>query len=387
MTIVTCDIVESAAAAKDVLKAEVTTLLPTVAYAKSMMIWSISSLLVTSAVAVDAAYLQPVANIVERAVATDAAVQRADLSMLVVERARATDTEFVLPEALVVDQARGTSAVILSRDVGVVERARATDAITYNRAATVLTTERARARDVLFGFNDYDIVEHAAGASTALLSSSFAQTVTERAAGADELLVGGAVEFVFTERAAGSVSLLTQTIASAYVTERLAARDKLLIDTLTMAWAMNTESFGMTRYTGLPFSSLAVVNGRVLGLGDTGLFVLEGENDDGVQIDALVTTGLSMLGDSAVKRIPEIYFTGSMQDEMSLAVGVYGAKKGTYTYTVPKRTADAPRGNRAVLGKGLASVYWKFTITNKNGADFNIDTITADVAPSTTRRI
>lgn len=387
MSIVSCDVVEAAAASKDTYFAEVDTLLPTVGYGKSFMFLTVSALLSTAAVSTDTVDMQPVMAVVERASAHDTWTQRADLSTIIVERAAGKDTASVITALDIVERAAAASSTSDSRSVFMEEDGAAASSASYTLGVTRVITDSARAKDILFGFNDYSIVDRATASDSLMLGALFTDTVLESAAAGDELIVAGLADFTIVDAARASSSLFSQLVANTDAIERATARDKLLVDMLAMGWVMNTNTFGMTRYAGLPFTSMAVVGGRVLGLGAGGLYELAGDSDDGAPVVATVSTGFSSLGDDSLKRVPTVHLFGAVPEDMALSVGVYGAHKGTFTYTVAGRTSDAPRGFRANLGKGLASVYWKFTFANKNGARFDINTIDADVAPSTTRRI
>jgi hypothetical protein len=52
---------------------------------------------------------------------------------------------------------------------------------------------------------------------------------------------------------------------------------------------------------------------------------------------------------------------------------------------MPKRVADAPRAGRVTPGKGLKSRYYQFEFSAADGAEFTIDTITAQVAANNRR--
>lgn len=171
------------------------------------------------------------------------------------------------------------------------------------------------------------------------------------------------------------------------IKETLVLTDSATYPITNTGWWMNSLTTAMTHFDGLPFTSMAVIKGRVFGMGAAGLYELLGENDNGVDINASVTTGYSTLGANEKKRVVDVGINGTSTDPLTLTVSVDGANAGHYSYTVPRRDTNSPRGNRVTLAKGLNSVYWKFSISNQNGGDFDIDTIDATVSPSISRRV
>lgn len=388
MSIVTCDVVEGGAIASSSMFAGITTLLVDNVIARAAVVWAISALLIdATATARDFATVEPVVTIVERATAYDTWSSQANMNWVVRERATAKDFAFSTPVNSVVELATATDSVVIARTLDVTETAVAADTALYTANVPALVVERALARDVLFGFNDFALVEKITALDTALPNVATITLVTETALAGDEALIESALDNVLVTTAYASDELVTQLDSTMVLIERIVARDRALFEQFGQGWVMNAENFGMSRYTAMPVETLAVLAGRVLALGATGLYELAGDTDEGLPIEASITTGRSMMGDAHKKRIPDVFMTGTFGGATQLTVGVYGTLKGSYTYTAATRDADSPRGTRFKLGKGLASTYWKFTIANKDGSDFNINTMTADVAPSTTRRI
>lgn len=388
MSIVTCDVVEAGAHASDSTFVSIDSLLATTGFGMAKLVWAIAALLTdASAHATDHVDLQPVALIVDTATARDAVIAQADLRTLVVERASAKDSAFNTPTTDVVESATAGSTAITARTTDVTESGTAAAFALFTASSTVNIVETAAAHDLLFGFTDYTTAEHATAGSSVVTFNISTTLLTDTVHASDTVLADGERDEVLFASATASSTITAQVTSTLLVTESAQARARALLTLYSFGWVMNSENFAMSRYTDLPAATLAVVAGRVLALGDTGLYELAGDTDEGAPIAASVTTGRLLLGSAYKKRVPDVFITGTSADAMTLTVGVYGEHKGSYSYQVPQRDAVSPRGHRVPLGKGLASTYWKFTLANQNGADFNLDTINADVAPSTTRRI
>ena len=179
----------------------------------------------------------------------------------------------------------------------------------------------------------------------------------------------------------------TRVHTSPAVHETLTLSDGTTYPVTYVGWWMNSATTAMTHFDNLPFTSMAVIKGRIFGMGDQGLFEMTGDSDSGTDIAAYATSGYGTLGVPQKKRIPDVFVTGWCESPMTMTVSVDGTNAGDYGYTIPQRDINAPRGNRVTLAKGLNSTYWKFSLSNQNGGDFAIDSIDADISPSTNRRV
>ncbi len=189
-----------------------------------------------------------------------------------------------------------------------------------------------------------------------------------------------------TLRSSGILSsTITQHLnASEYLRSSGVVRSRTLYDTLQEAWVMNSQTHAMSRYKGLPYKSVAMIGDRVVALGDTGFFELDSTADDSTAVTATAVTGMLKLGTERLKRLGDISIGYKAGGPVSFSITQYGANNGTYTYNLPTRNAEAPRGGRVVPGKGLLSKYYQFSIT---GQQLNLDYATIEVGESTTRRI
>lgn len=388
MSLVTCDVVESVGVAADVVTPSVSTVLPTTGYARASVKLAVTAmLLISTAIATSTATFYPSRDVIERATAHETLTTASRLTSTLVDTAVATSEIILDNAAAVVEHAVATNTVTTSRSVTLSSSAIATSTAAISSAVRTSVIEKAVATSTLFGFSDYSVTSTGYASSTITGTVLRHQNVVENASAFSTLIVAGAVSTSVIEQASAKDQASILVGAGALVTEHAIVIDRALLDTISLAWVMNTETFGMSRYSALPMASVAVVGGRTFGLGDTGLFEMIGDTDLGAPIEAHVDTGRLLLGSSSVKRVPDVYLTGIFEHEMELSVGVYGQLKGTYTYTVPTRLAEGPRATRVKPGKGLSSVYWKFRLANKEGSHFSVDTIYADVAESTNRRV
>ncbi|MDN5924248.1 MAG: hypothetical protein L0H70_04535 [Xanthomonadales bacterium] len=156
------------------------------------------------------------------------------------------------------------------------------------------------------------------------------------------------------------------------------AVDVRLPDGVFRAWVLHAPHLAFNSYTGDPFISFAKIGGRYYGATDTGLHLLEGQDDAGAPIAAQIRAGLMDFGTAKLKRIPMLYLGYRSDGTLLLKVVVtsMSGDKDEHWYTMTERPATAMRENRIKIGRGLKSVYWGFALTNVDGADFELDHLT-----------
>jgi hypothetical protein len=145
-------------------------------------------------------------------------------------------------------------------------------------------------------------------------------------------------------------------------------------------WVLNTRKGALTEYDNFEFNSYAVFNGKVIAVGPAGLVELGLQNDDaGTPIDATVTLGEESFASSLHKRVPRIYLghaaTGDLQFSTITVEG------GTRTYALDWNGLHGTQQRRIPVGKGPRSRFWSFSVSNVDGADFELN----DVIVQTTK--
>jgi len=144
-------------------------------------------------------------------------------------------------------------------------------------------------------------------------------------------------------------------------------------DATYTGWVMNTTSFAVSEYDNYPFNSFAKVQGKYYGANDNGLYLLEGEDDAGIPIQARVKLGETNFGKSVKKRLDSVYLGFRADGSMLLKTISEGNIERWY-----KVTGDTEKLHRQrvhPLAKGLKAVWWEFELTNIDGADFEVSEI------------
>ena len=155
-----------------------------------------------------------------------------------------------------------------------------------------------------------------------------------------------------------------------------------LIDPRRTAWAADIRQLGMSRYDDLQSKQMAVIKGVTVGVSDTGLFKFTSSKP----VKAAITTGKRDFSSDQKKRIEGVFAYGESDSRLQLTVKC--DKRGEeveYDYEFMNRLTENTRNTRAKVGKGLASRYYQFTISNPDGADFALRRLFADVGVSARR--
>jgi hypothetical protein len=242
----------------------------------------------------------------------------------------------------------------------VLSTAAATTPPSVSASVNVSVVETANAQSLLGEANEATLVSEAN--ATSLVTANLLRTDTvESGAAAVSFVVGMSHVEVTALAAADATSYaISDASLNVEVVERVDASSFAVLPTRMDVWVMNTESTAMSRWTGVPVQSIAAVGGLILGAGEDGLFVMNSDTDDGAAITGSVLTGRLELGVPAIKGLSDIVVGYSSSGTMTVRVTAYS-------------------------GKGLKSRYYQFEFSAADGAEFTIDTITAQVAANNRR--
>ncbi|MGH7176133.1 MAG: hypothetical protein ACREJC_02025 [Tepidisphaeraceae bacterium] len=137
-------------------------------------------------------------------------------------------------------------------------------------------------------------------------------------------------------------------------------------------WVLNLTTGAPSHYEWGPFTSFARFGGKHYAISEDGVFLLEGDTDDGVLISSFILSGLTDLGDEFKKRIKAVYLGVRSTGNLLLKVV---ADEQTYVYTVQTSGMDALKRVRGTVGLGLYGNYWQFGLEPAAGIDFELESI------------
>lgn len=145
---------------------------------------------------------------------------------------------------------------------------------------------------------------------------------------------------------------------------------------------VNADTSAFSRYEGYGFLAYFHIGDDAYGLSRDGIFLLGGDTDAGLPIQASVHAGAVDAGTSLLKWASECYLAASSDGPLRLRVTV---GDNAYVYTA-RSSSQEMQMQRVDIGKGLRATYFELEVINDNGDDFELDRIEFRSAP-TSRRI
>lgn len=214
----------------------------------------------------------------------------------------------------------------------------------------------------------------------------------------EALGVVGLVNAAAIERAlmASTANGSTSTITAAEIIQAMLASVMSAGDIASLAgdelqvWALHMDAMGSTRYEGYNFNSFATIDGVTYGASEAGIFRLDGNDDNGTDIQTLVDFGSRSFGTSERKSLPYVYVGMAANGKTYLRVTTTEIDRNnrpvnnTYTYQVRDNT-EIMKTHRFEPGKGIRSTFLGLSLVSE-GAAFDLHNI--EFMPlKTTRRL
>lgn len=146
------------------------------------------------------------------------------------------------------------------------------------------------------------------------------------------------------------------------------------------AYAINLTTGAVSHYTNYPFDNILRFGSSYYGISASGVYLLGGDLDLTVPIEAHIKTFATKLGTQNQKRVPYVYSSG--RSDGGVVVGVTADEGVTYEYESDWGEVAGSTNHRTVVGKGIKGVYYAFDVKNTNGGSLELDEISVHVAPT-----
>ncbi|MFW1850116.1 hypothetical protein ACG9XR_06030 [Acinetobacter guillouiae] len=151
------------------------------------------------------------------------------------------------------------------------------------------------------------------------------------------------------------------------------------------AWTANADNWAMSRYEGYNFTEICVIDGKLYGVNELGVFVL----DANTHIQAKIKTGKLDLGNGNLVHPIGAYLEYELSGiSKNIEIGVKTTQSGNeqvYFYKLPHEQSNYLTNGRVLFGRGLRGRHFSFEI-NVNGDHGYINDINIDIA-ATKRRV
>ena len=149
------------------------------------------------------------------------------------------------------------------------------------------------------------------------------------------------------------------------------------------ATVMNVSNFSVTEYSQYPISSIGYMNDHYYGTLSDGIYLLEGNDDSGTNIDAEIETGPIDLWEGSVKYPKEAYI--SFRSDGTIILRIRLDEQDTYESEL-SYLSERMREGKVTFGKGIKNRFAAFGIKNKDGSDLDIDKIRITLEPVRRKR-
>jgi hypothetical protein len=136
-------------------------------------------------------------------------------------------------------------------------------------------------------------------------------------------------------------------------------------------WVFNVDTKATVQYDRFAFNSFAKRSSDYVAAAEDGIYVLDGDTDAGEVISSLIELGVSRFETPQKKYFPAVYLGVTAANNMLLKVVV----EGQTWYYEARNTSASMQNQRIDLGKGLSGSHWQFSILNKEGADFDLESV------------
>jgi len=135
------------------------------------------------------------------------------------------------------------------------------------------------------------------------------------------------------------------------------------------AWCMNVENAKVANYTEFPFTALVCHGGQYFGVASDGIYLLEGADDAGAEINTEIKFGFDDFGSDQNKRVPFVYVGCKAEGDLMFSVSVDDEPEYALAFSPRK---EGIHNTRVKPGRGHKGRYWQPGLRNVKGVDFEI---------------
>lgn len=251
----------------------------------------------------------------------------------------------------------------------VVESIVVDDAVVAPAQAATLIVDSAAATDICPPFMTNYVIE----SIDVTDAVSFLNTVSVEVSDSVDVTDAAASSATYRQQVADTIA------ATSSVTMTLSAVNSVVDDAFAQdyttgpagaGWTAHAGTWGMSRYTNMPFNGIAAIDGQIVLTSDDGFCTLNADNDGSSEVAASIDLGASEGKSGYLRRPREIYIGYNGGRLAAVVAGAVNGAKAEYTYPFPVQTASTDTAAKVEPGRGLRSRYFRFGFENQNGARF-----------------
>lgn len=136
---------------------------------------------------------------------------------------------------------------------------------------------------------------------------------------------------------------------------------------------VNLSNIAVTQFCNYNFNSFCKIGDKHYGANDSGVFELDGTDDNGTDIDAFFELILSDFGISNIKKIRSVFVGGEADGKLTLTLK--DDEDNSRTYDLRLTSGSKQSSGKVDVGRDGLGRYWQVRIDNTSGAYFAIDHI------------
>lgn len=335
----------------------------------------------------DASYRRPSVLVMETISVRDAILGVRSQDAFYSDRLRVRDRVVGSFSNLVAESLDVGERTTWRRRVQVAEAIAVAESVALSPVHSVRVADVIRAGDASTARRKIRVSETVAVAER--LSSSRRTAFADSLVAADAYLLASAGSDSLAELIRAGEAWTVKVSRKVSVAEEACIEDAYLLAGTASAWTANTDTWAASRYASLPFSSLLVIDDVLFGVGEAGLYALDGDTDEGRPVAAsLLTDERQATGNLALSLGGYMY--AAMTSGGRMGARVFDTSRGqrhSYEYVFEDRRNDALGPMRIKYGRGIKTLFWQFEIFNVEGADFRIAGGLAWTTDPTSRRV
>lgn len=184
----------------------------------------------------------------------------------------------------------------------------------------------------------------------------------------------------------------TGSVDGTYLLETIQAATGQVVGTYLLnafdelfTWVINQETGAPSRYENFNFNAYAKLGENYLAADSDGIYLLDGDDDDGAAIDAIATVGRTDFDTPEMKRVTAAYLGLNSSGQVHLTLRTdQNQSSGPYKL---RQLPAASTTERAKFKRGIKSRYWEFDIQNVDGGDLQVKGAEFETVVVSTRRL
>jgi len=261
------------------------------------------------------------------------------------------------------------------------------DSVQHNLYAKISITDRLKIKDILANIYHDFVLDFVGIVDSVPTKPKYKDQITEQILVSSELLERRRVYESINEMANAVGALSGKLKATQRFDDLMFIEDVIPTELfLGSAWTSGCDVWNMSRYGDFNYTQLAIINGELFAVCDTGVHQLvEGAQD----VSAKITTPKLDIGDGSLVHPLGAYLEYELSgNSRKLEVGVVTTQSGTkqaYYYLLPIEKADELTNGRVLFGRGLRGRHFAFEI-KISGQHGYINDLSIDVS-ATKRRV